>query len=169
MVDNDTALDAVFDIENGVIPAQENSLAAVTPACTAIVAANTATVDEQLSEDLDFARTQIYDIIKKGSLAMDSAIVLAQSGDSPKSYDAVASIISAMVQANQTLIGMHKTKRSAEAIQNKNVTKNPNLRIDKAVFIGTASDLIREIQKIQKTSKEQEPVIREIQGDVVDE
>ena len=68
-------------------------------------------VDECLETDFAFARDKMRDLIKKGQEAVDSAIMLAQSGDSPRAYEVVGGMITAIIQANKELIAIHKARK----------------------------------------------------------
>ena len=114
-------------------------------------------VEEKMENDFEFARDKMRDLIKKGQEAVDSAIMLAQSGDEPKAYEVVGLMIAAIIHANRELINIHHVKAKKEAVQNTYGTRAPqvvddkgNVTIEKAVFIGKASDLLREIRALAK-------------------
>ena len=120
------------------------------------ITVQSAPVEERMESDFEYARLKMRDLIKKGHEAVDSAIMLAQSGDEPRAYEVVGEMINAMITANKELIKIHETKAKKEAIQNKFGTAAPApttdsggvVNIDKAVFIGKASDLLREIRAL---------------------
>lgn len=121
-------------------------------------------VEEKMETDFEFARDKMRDIIKKGQEATDSAIMLAQSGDEPRAYEVVGGMITAIIQANKELINIHHIKAKKEAVQNTYGTRAPqvvdekgNVTIEKAVFIGKASDLLREIRALAKPITEVSP------------
>ena len=109
-------------------------------------------VDEKLDTDFEFARDKMRDLIKKGQEAVDSAIMLAQSGDSPRAYEVVGGMITAIIQANKELIQIHKTKRDTQDTGNAPLLpregSGSGVNIERAVFIGKASDLLREIRAL---------------------
>lgn len=107
-----------------------------------------------LDDDVAFARQQIKDLIDDGRSAMNGALELAASGDTPRAYEVVAVLLTAVVQANKELIILHKTRK--ETLKAERDAKNVGqggptpVNIDKAVFIGRASDLLRELQNVKK-------------------
>ena len=107
--------------------------------------------EQRLETDFEFARDKMRDLIKKGQEAVDSAIMLAQSGDSPRAYEVVGGMITAIIQANKELIQIHKTKRDTQESGNAPLLPRDgggSVNIDKAVFVGRASDLLREIRAL---------------------
>lgn len=105
--------------------------------------------NEDLSEDVTYARSQIKDLIDQGRLAVNGALELAEAGDSPRAYEVVATMITAVVQANKELVQIHKTKKDAtrETVMGGSSSGVGNtVNIDKAVFIGNSNNLLREIK-----------------------
>ena len=106
-------------------------------------------VDPKLDTDFTFARDKMRDLIKKGQEAVDSAIMLAQSGDNPRAYEVVGGMITAIIQANKELITIHKTRKETEQIGGIERPKDgAGVNIERAVFVGKASDLLREIKAL---------------------
>lgn len=143
----DTAL--VGPVTGEVLPDQEH------PAETlpAVVTATPLPADT-LDNDFEFAREKMRDLIGKGQHAIDSAILLAESGDNPRAYEVVGGMITAIVQANKELVNIHKTRKETTAVT-PNASTLPTdgggtVNIDKAVFVGRASDLLREIKALTK-------------------
>lgn len=107
--------------------------------------------DPRLEDDFEFARTGTRDLIKKGREALDSAILLAQSGDAPRAYEVVGTMLTAIIQANKELVGLHKGKRDASPeIERSSPVDGGggSVNIEKAVFVGRAQDLLREIRAL---------------------
>lgn len=122
--------------------------------------------DEQdLDDDIAFARAQIKDIAKRASSAAAAAILLAESGDSPKAFEAVARMTEAIVTANKELVELHRTKKETlqpakgagktSLLPTDGATAAP-VNIERAVFVGRASDLLRELRKTQKAISDAE-------------
>jgi hypothetical protein len=108
-------------------------------------------VDEKLDTDFEFAREKMRDLIKKGQEAVDSAIMLATSGDAPRAYEVVGNMIGVIIDANKQLIDIHKTKRDTQQVGAPTARADGSggsVNIDKAVFVGRASDLLREIRAL---------------------
>lgn len=119
-----------------------------------------ATTDVALNKDFDFARDTIREAIQRASLAAIDAVALAQSGDSPRAYEVVGNMLTAIVNANKELVELHRSREETRKVQQivatggtgKNSSEQ-NVHIDKAVFVGRAADLLREIRALQKTNQ----------------
>lgn len=115
--------------------------------------------DVTLERDFNFARDTIREAIQRASLAAIDAVTLAQSGDQPRAYEVVGTMLTAIVNANKELVELHRSKEETRKVQQivagggaKNSSEQ-NVNIEKAVFVGRAADLLREIRALQKTEK----------------
>lgn len=146
-------LNEVFDIvPELVMPDASNTslIYANTASNTSLVVAELVQTDEEkLDADFESARTNIQQMTKDVTEAAKSAILLAQSGDSPRAYEVVATMLTAIVNANKELVALHKTKQEA-APQKTESSEAGGVTIEKAVFVGRASDLLRELRQLQK-------------------
>jgi hypothetical protein len=106
---------------------------------------------KDLNDDVEFAREQIKLLIDDGRSAMNGALELAANDDKPRAYEVVATLLTAVVQANKELILLHKTRKETLKADKDTKTGPPvSVEIDKAVFFGRASDLLRELQAVKK-------------------
>ena len=150
-----TALDSILDIASNTTVIEvtgTSSIATVSPPETEALTVQSTPVIETLDTDFEFARDKMRDLIQKGQEAVDSAIMLAQSGDSPRAYEVVGGMITAIVQANKELIRIHKIKEDTLNVggsSSSEPTATP-VTIERAVFVGKASDLLREIRALAK-------------------
>lgn len=133
-----------------------------TPAEAEVVGAAPAQSEAELEDDFQFARKKIRDLIKKVEPALDGAILVAQSGDAPRAFEVVGKMLEGIVNANKELVEIHRTKKETlekpeAAPQSLLPTgQGGTVNIDKAVFVGRASDLLREIRNAEKKAKELE-------------
>lgn len=151
-----TAVEQAAEIVHTETPASNTALISANGASNS----STTATDEHnrdVKSDLDYAREQIKELIDLGRTGLQAALELADQGESPRAYEVVATMLTAVVQANKELLQLHKTKKDAE----KEVagTSLPNtiagtVNIDQAVFVGRASDLLRELQTIKKQQKQ---------------
>lgn len=147
-------LNEIFDVEPELVAPED--LPALPASNTALIVAADAsivpaeTVTPQLDADFELARTNIQNITKDVTEAAKSAILLAQSGDSPRAYEVVANMLTAIVNANKELVNLHKTKRDAAPVASEESSESGGINIEKAVFVGRASDLLRQLRQIQK-------------------
>lgn len=111
----------------------------ITPAIkTEVVSVETKANPE---EDFSFARKNIKDLIKKGDVAIDNLLQVASASEHPRAYEVAAGLIKTMADLNKDLLDIHKKKNdlTGEVASQKTV-------IDKAVFVGSTSDLVKLIK-----------------------
>ena len=93
------------------------------------------------NNDYDYARKNLYDVIEKGTAALEDIIDIAKQSESPRAFEVVTNLIKTMVDANKDLLELQKKNKdimkSDDATQN-NVTNN-NL-------ILTTGDLLKMIK-----------------------
>ena len=113
--------------------------------------------EKELETDMDYARTNMKDLIDQGKAALTGALELAEHGDTPRAYEVVGGMITAIIQANKELILLHKTRKETQKLDKevKGSEATPTeIRINKAVFVGRAQDLLRSLNEIEKATKE---------------
>ena len=121
-----------------------------------------ATAEEAFDEDFGYARSVVRDSIDQAREAAVGAIELAQSGDSARAYEVVAGMLTAIVNANKELLVLHKTKEDTRKSREGDVSAS-GVTIEKAVFVGRASDLLRELRTL---SKDEPKVINIEEGEI---
>jgi hypothetical protein len=111
---------------------------------------------DELQEDMEYARTNMKDVIDQSKSAFTSALDMAEQGGEPRAYEVVSQLIAAIVQANKDLISLHKTRKDTlktdkEVKQVGEASSGTTINnIEKAVFVGRAQDLLRELKQIEK-------------------
>lgn len=114
--------------------------------------------EKELEVDMDYARTNMKDLIDQGKAALTGALELADAGDTPRAYEVVGGMITAIIQANKELILLHKTRKETlqidKEVKSTGDVSSTEIRINKAVFVGRAQDLLRSLNEIEKETKE---------------
>ena len=136
-----------------VVPAQATAAPVVE-----VVEAEIPKHEQELEEDMQAARKNLKSIATSAAQAAKAAILLAESGDSAKAFEAVAKMTEAIVTANKELIEIHRTRKETLKKANTKESLLPTtpqgpVNIEKAVFIGRASDLLRELRQMDKDQK----------------
>ena len=103
--------------------------------------------DEQAAEkDYQYARENFYNVIEKGTHALEDMIEVARASEHPRAYEVVSTIMKTLVDANKDLVQMSDKKIEREAKVEKPGTVNNNL------LVGSTADL----QKVLKDLKNEE-------------
>ena len=131
---NDT-LSEVLDVE----PIPEKNTAITVVEETSVVLS-----DSVVETDTEFARTNIRSLITKGNTAIDEILKVAEASEHPRAYEVAAGFIKTISDLNKDLLQLQKTKKELEPKQ-ADVPKSIN--VDKAVFIGSTADLLKQIKE----------------------
>jgi hypothetical protein len=100
-------------------------------------------VQSDIDSDFEFARNNIRELAEKGKFAVDNILQVASATDHPRAYEVAANLLKSMSDINKDLIELQKKKR--DLMHQK---EQPQITVDKAVFIGSTSDLIKQIKQI---------------------
>ena len=100
-------------------------------------------VQSEVDSDFEFARNNIRDLAEKGKIAVDNILQVASATDHPRAYEVAANLLKSMADINKDLIELQKKKRD---LMPKN--EQPTITVDKAVFVGSTADLIKQIKQV---------------------
>jgi hypothetical protein len=111
---------------------------------------------DELQEDMEYARLNMKDVIDQAKAAFTGALEMADGTAEPRAYEVVSQMIQSIIDANKALISLHKTRKDTlktdkEVKQTGEATPS-EIRIEKAVFIGRAQDLLRSLKEIEKSN-----------------
>ena len=96
------------------------------------------------NDDYEYARKNLYDVIEKGTSALEDIMDIAKQSESPRAFEVVTNLIKTMVDANKDLLELQKKNKDlmkSDEPDQKNVTNN-NL-------ILTTGDLLKMIKNNQ--------------------
>ena len=94
-------------------------------------------LDGDLKTAYDQTRDNLQDLISQGMEAMEDMLHIAKEGQHPRAFEVYGSLLKNVVDANKELLNVQKQMREMENAGKKSGPTN----IDKAVFIGTPSEL----------------------------
>ena len=91
--------------------------------------------DETLENDFIYARENLYNVIERGTDALNGIVDLAQQSQHPRSFEVVADLIRTLSSANKDLIDLQKKMKDMQPEEKgpKEVTNN--------LFVGSTSEL----------------------------
>jgi hypothetical protein len=104
-------------------------------------------VVEETSEvetDYQHARKNIKALTVKGNDALDKLMLVADESEHPRAYEVVATLMKTMADLNKDLLDIQKKKR--DLVGKEVVPSDGSINVDKAVFVGSTSDLIKLIK-----------------------
>ena len=100
-------------------------------------------VKDQVADDAEFARQNLRELIEKGNEAADHIIAVAKQSDHPRAFEVVAGMLKNLSDMNKDLLEIQKRKQD---LQPKMTNNTQNLNIDKAVFVGSTAELLKQLK-----------------------
>ena len=98
------------------------------------------------TDDADFARTNIKQLINNGNTALNNLLTVAKDSQQPRAYEVAATLIKNLSDLNKDLMEIQKRKQDLIG----ECTKNKNINVDKAVFVGSTTELVKFLKNKQE-------------------
>ena len=92
-------------------------------------------VNPEMENDFKDARENLYNIIERGTDALNGIVDLAQQSQHPRSFEVVADLVRTLSTANKDLLDLQKKMKDLQPEEAKNQKVTNNL------FVGTTKDL----------------------------
>ena len=92
--------------------------------------------ENDLEEDYEYQRRQFYNLVEKGSNAIDGILELAKESEHPRTYEVAGQLIKNVAEVTEKLGDLQKKMKDLKELPNtapKNVTN--------ALFVGSTKDL----------------------------
>jgi hypothetical protein len=102
--------------------------------------------------DYDLSRKTFRDLIGKGNDAMESLTDLARESESPRAYEVLANMMRTIADTTKDLYDLQKKAKELKVTSEpgKKVLDNGSVNIDKAVFVGTTTELLKSLKENDK-------------------
>ena len=100
--------------------------------------------DDQIDKDYAYTRANLYNIIERGTEALEEVLEVAKASQQPRAYEGVSTLVKTISDANKDLLEL-KNKQKAlkgEKAKAKNVTN--------ALFVGSTADFQKMIEDTKK-------------------
>ncbi len=99
---------------------------------------------KDIQTDYEYARSNLYQVIEKGSYALDSLLELAKASEHPRAFEVVGQLTKTLVDANKDLLAIQKQvkelKKEEQQVDDPKQVTNNNL------FVGSTADLLKMIK-----------------------
>lgn len=92
--------------------------------------------DDDIQKDYKYARENLYDVIERGTEALDYLLEVAKSSEHPRAFEVVGSLTKTLVDANKDLLDIQKKVKDLQ----KEETADPQ-NVTNALFVGSTADL----------------------------
>jgi hypothetical protein len=104
-------------------------------------------LDSDVHEDIAFARSNIRNLIRQGNSAVGDILEVARASEHPRAYEVASNLIKTMAEMNKDLLDIQKKKIELTGEKPKVPENQHTINVDKAVFVGSTSDLIKKIKE----------------------
>ena len=132
------SMSEIFDVEVKV----EQPVQEILPALQEPTKFGTpARLEQDLDQDYEESRKTIKELVNKGNQAIDHLLAIASESEHPRAFEVVATLIKNTADANEKLMTMQKAVRDM-----KNIKQKSDVTVDKAIFIGSTSELSKLIK-----------------------
>ena len=99
----------------------------------------------EANNDFEFARRNYYDLLVKGSEALEEMMEVARATEHPRAFEVLSGMMKNVSDINGNLIDMHKKKK--EFNKEDTLKELPNQTTNNNVFVGSTTDLQRMLMK----------------------
>lgn len=96
------------------------------------------TLPDDISKDYTYARDNLYDVIEKGTYALDSLLELAKASEHPRAFEVVSQLTKTLVDANKDLLDIQKKVKTLREEENKDA---PAGVTNNTLYVGSTADL----------------------------
>ena len=99
---------------------------------------------DQVQDDYEYARGNLYALVDKGQEAGNGALDLAMSSDHPRAYEVAGQLIKHVGDVADKLMALQKDKKAVKEESAKKVVTNNSL------FVGSTADLQKMLKNASK-------------------
>lgn len=92
---------------------------------------------DKVDNDYDYARGNLIAAIEKGQEALSGVVDVAERSQHPRSYEVVATLVTAVSNASKDLLELSKKKKELTGSSSGPTTVNNNL------FVGSTAELLK--------------------------
>ena len=100
--------------------------------------------DNGENPDADYSRSNYYNLIEKGNEALEGILEVAKESQHPRAYEVAANMIKNLSDVTEKLMILQKPQQE---LRPKDELAGPtNINVDKAVFVGSTAELLRQLK-----------------------
>jgi len=100
---------------------------------------------DDVQDDYEYARSNLYLLVDKGQEAINGALDLAMSSDHPRAYEVAGQLIKNVGDVADKLMALQKDKKAVREEKAKGPTNVTN-----ALFVGSTADLQKMLKDASK-------------------
>lgn len=108
---------------------------------------------EEAENDYDYARKNMYDVIEKGTHALEELLGVATQSQHPRAFEVLATTMKTLVDANKELVQLSKKKVEEEKLNDEPQTGSGGNVTNNNLFVGTTHDLLKVLADMRKNGQ----------------
>jgi len=93
------------------------------------------TDEENLDTDLKYTRENLYNLIERGTDAIEDLVQVAKESEHPRAYEVVGQLLKTVSETNGKLLEIHKIKKDITREEREVSIKSQN--VTNALFVGS--------------------------------
>lgn len=109
--------------------------------------------DRDVEFDYELSRETHRDLIDQGQDALTKLLKVAEESQHPRAYEVAGQLLKNLSDMTDKLMALHEKRKKLEAQQGNN-KQIAGVNVDKAVFVGTTSELLKEIKSVKHETNE---------------
>jgi hypothetical protein len=105
--------------------------------------------DNDVLDDADYARRNLYSLIEKGNDTIENISDIARESMHPRAFEVLGQLMKTQSENLDKLLKLQKDKKDLLKKQDAAVGDNPaspSISVDKAVFIGSTAELLKRLK-----------------------
>ena len=106
-------------------------------------------VNEDADADYQLSRRTFRTLIDKGNSAMENLTDLAKESESPRAYEVLATMMKTIADTTKDLYDLQKKTKDLKKEDKMRPQDEQRINVEKAVFVGSPTDLLRKIKEEQ--------------------
>ena len=140
--DKNEGLNSIFNISNDsivpdVVENTEESLSDID---------NLKSTINDIRDDYEYTRNNLYSLVKKGQDAINGALELAQETEMPRAYEVAGQLIKNVSDVTDKLMDLQKKLKD---IEESSISKGPT-NVTNALFVGSTAELAKLLKNKEK-------------------
>ena len=99
-------------------------------------------IDETVDNDFKYARENLYNIIERGSDALNTLVDVANQSQHPRAFEVVGQLVKTLSDTNKDLLELQRKIK----VINKDIQEGPKT-VNNSLYVGNTADLQKFINK----------------------
>jgi hypothetical protein len=110
---------------------------------TPIVIPKSGEQSKDIQTDYEYARSNLYQVIEKGSYALDSLLDLAKASEHPRAFEVVSQLTKTLVDANKDLLDIQKKVKELKKEEQTQIAEEGGSITNNNLYVGSTADLLK--------------------------